>query len=59
MLTETQRARWNRDRARQAAIGTNHGMYAYSLRSRGEYMRAINNSIALRTYRAAAAEVRS
>lgn len=53
MLTPSQLATWQADRARQALIGTNYDTTSYRHRwSRGDYLQLINNGIALRTYQA-------
>ena len=54
-LTPEQLAQWHADRARQALIGTNFATHRWCRAgSRGDYMQAINNGIALRTYRSIA-----
>lgn len=46
-LTDSQRAQWTRDRARQATIYTFTGIKG----SLGDLQRRANNGVALRTYR--------
>lgn len=51
-MNEAQLKQWHADRARQALIGTNYGTTSYQRRwTRGDYMRMINDGLALRTYR--------